>query len=114
MSAPISPRIVGRISREFMFGGSMRPFQARRTGALMGVAVTGQSTGICGMAIRNWCGPVRRNHIDIEVHQPLARNVRAGGAHSMPGVAGRTSKAIVDVPAMLGEARVRHDEAQIV
>jgi len=66
------------------------------------------------MAIRNWRSTVRCNHVDVEVHQPLARDVRAGGAHSVPGVAGRTSEAIVDVPAVLGEARVRNDDTQIV
>src|SRR5208283_3905547 len=113
MSAPISPRIVGRMRREFMLCDSVRPFQARGI-APVRMAVTGQSTGIRGMTVRNWCSTVRCNYVDIEVHQPLTRNVRAGSAHSVPGVAGGTSEAVVDVPAVLGEARVRNDDAQIV
>ena len=80
----------------------------------MGMTVTGQSAGICAAAIRNRRAAVRCDYVDIEVDQPLTRDVGIGGAHSVPGVTGRTSEPVVDVPAVLAETRVRHDETQIV
>ena len=42
----------------------------------MGTLVAGQGTGVAAAVIGNWGAVVLSHYVDIEIHQPLARDIR--------------------------------------
>jgi len=80
----------------------------------MRVVVAGQVAGVGGAGIGDRAGAIRRHHIEIKVHQPLAGNAPVHGSHSMRRMAGGAGKAVVDVPGVFAEGRVCGDVCQIM
>lgn len=80
----------------------------------MRVIMASESAGICGSRIRNGVGSVRRHYIDVEIHQPFARNGSAGAPHTMRGMARRAGKPVIDVPGVFAETRIGDNGTQIV
>lgn len=81
----------------------------------MRVIVASQAAGIASLRIRDRIRAVRRNHIDIEIHEPHSGNGAAGAPHSVRGVANRAGKAIVNhMAGMLTETCIRRNLTQVV
>ena len=73
-----------------------------------------QGTRVCAAVVSNGKAGVRGDHVDVEVHEPLAKGIGAARPNPMRSVTSRTTEAIVDVGGVLGKAGVLHDVRQVV
>ncbi len=80
----------------------------------MRVVVASEAARICGTRIRNRTCSVWRDYVDVKIDEPFPGNVRIAATHSVGGMTRGTREAVIDVPGVLGEARVCDDLVQIV
>ena len=66
-----------------------------RTIGVVGDVMASKGTGISTVVIRNRSTVVLSHHVDVEIHQPLARHVRRDRPHTMRRVTNRAGKAIL-------------------
>jgi hypothetical protein len=80
----------------------------------MCLAVASQSTSIRRPIVGDRLSPVRRNHLDIKVDQPLAGDVRVRASQTMSRVTYRARDALVDMVGVLLKTCIGNDLIQIV
>ena len=77
--------------------------------------MAGQGAGVAAAVIGNWGAVVLPHHVDVKIHQALARDSRSDRTHAVRCVANRAGEAILRyMVAVLGETGIRHDFAQVV
>ena len=80
----------------------------------MRVVVASEAARVCRARIRNGSGSVCRDHVRVKIDEPLPRNARAAGTHSVGSMASGTRETVIDMPGVLGETGIRHDLIQVV
>lgn len=70
-----------------------------------------QGAGIRGARVGNRRATIGSDHIDVEVHQPLAGDGPASCAHAVGGMANRAAEAGVDVITVMVPAGIGDDVA---
>src|SRR5580700_7841158 len=81
----------------------------------MSSLVTCQGASVAGAVIGNGSAIVLTHHVDIKIHQTLARYARRHRAHAMSRVASGTGKTILrNVVAVMREAEIIHHIAQVM
>lgn len=78
------------------------------------MVVAGEAAGICGARVRNGHRAVRRDYIDIKIDEPCPGDVRVAATHSVSSMTDGTRESVIDMPGVLGKARVCDDLVQIV
>lgn len=73
--------------------------------------MAGEHTRIGGAVVRDGRTSILGNHLDIEIDQPLAANLRAKASHAVSGVTNRTTEAGIDMKCVLGKAGIGYDIA---
>ena len=81
----------------------------------MGNLMAGQRATVGSAVIGNRSAVVLTHHVDVEIHQALARHPGSHRTHAVRGMTRRTGESILRyVIAVMGETRVTHDVGQIM
>src|ERR1700676_3919488 len=82
---------------------------------VMGNLMAGQRATVATAVIRNRSTVVLSHHVDVEIHQALARHPGSHRTHAVRGMTRRTGESILRyVITVMGETRVTHDVGQIM
>ena len=78
------------------------------------VPMAGQTAGIRLALVSDGIRTAGSNHLEIEVHHPLARQCPDRRRHAVRGMTDGTGESVIDVPRVLAKAGVAHNNAQIM
>lgn len=80
----------------------------------MRVIVTSKAARIGGPRIGNSICSVRRDDVNVKIYEPIPGDIPVAAAHPVGAMARGTRKAIIDMPGVLGKARVAQNLRQVV